>query len=189
MDTQLHHEGRTRPLNRPHPHPSAPPLHHLQLPLPLPTHRRRVAALVFCEQWCSCYVHASQDILLEEGCLWKDDLVWFMHSNGDGHQSLKGGHNLAVVLSGKDQIVPAETMRMYLMGEPLPIVRWVGRAQCSTSFTDLLYSVTWLVKREEALGDAWGSILPAVGPCDGFWYWGVPSTGFRCLGLVRFASH
>jgi hypothetical protein len=83
----------------------------------------------------------------EEGCLWKDDLVRFMHGeetnengNRDGLQSLKGSRNLAVVLSGKDQIVPAETVRMYLTGEHLPSARWVGRARRSTSSTDPSYS-------------------------------------------------
>jgi len=83
----------------------------------------------------------------EEGCLWKDDLVRFMHGeeadvdgygpgDGDsenGHPRRKGARNLAVALAGKDQIVPSEAVRLYLTGEPEQTARWVGRARCSSS--------------------------------------------------------
>jgi hypothetical protein len=77
----------------------------------------------------------------EEGGLWGDDLARYMASGdvadedpyvvegGETARLLKPqrGRNLAIVLAGKDQIVPAETVRRYLTGEPEPSARWVGR--------------------------------------------------------------
>lgn len=77
----------------------------------------------------------------EESCLWKDDLVRFVCSeemdvgcngigneDGNGNVSRKTSRNLAISLAGSDQIVPAETVRRYLIGEPQPSARWIGRA-------------------------------------------------------------
>ncbi|KAG1888496.1 hypothetical protein F4604DRAFT_954451 [Suillus subluteus] len=60
-------------------------------------------------------------------------------ANGDGDGDglgRKGGHNLAVALAEKDQIVPAEIERRYLTGELQPSARWVGRARSPLSSGD-----------------------------------------------------
>lgn len=48
--------------------------------------------------------------------------------DGNGNLSRKTSRNLAISLAGSDQIVPAETVRRYLIGEPQPSARWIGRA-------------------------------------------------------------
>ncbi|KAF9460635.1 hypothetical protein BDZ94DRAFT_887447 [Collybia nuda] len=79
----------------------------------------------------------------EEGGLWGSDLAQYMASSNvadeDSSVYVEGesetarlltvsrGRNLAIVLAGKDQIVPAETVRRYLTGEPEPSARWVRR--------------------------------------------------------------
>ena len=72
----------------------------------------------------------------EEGAVWKDDLKRIMRGEdgadgvhyGDGVNGGMGGRkkcrNLAVVLAGKDQIVPAEIVRRYLTDDSEPMERW-----------------------------------------------------------------
>ncbi|KAG6847672.1 hypothetical protein H0H93_006625, partial [Arthromyces matolae] len=70
-----------------------------------------------------------------EGVAWKEDLRRWMRAggdrlpdstgaNGDGEQK---GRNIAIVLSGADQIVPAEMLRLYLTGEPEPSSMWIRK--------------------------------------------------------------
>jgi len=66
----------------------------------------------------------------------------FVRGGDDGNGTLSGagGRNMAVVLAGKDQIIPAETVWGYLTGEPQPRARWVGKAGGSGSSADSLCS-------------------------------------------------
>jgi pimeloyl-ACP methyl ester carboxylesterase len=91
----------------------------------------------------------------EEGCLWGDDLVRFVcgadvsvEGDDDDLGRTKGGHNLAVVLAGKDQIVPADTVRGYLTGELQPKARWLGKARCSGP-SSCSTTYPWFVKTDE----------------------------------------
>lgn len=69
-----------------------------------------------------------------EGVAWKEDLRRWMRAeplgNGDinagEHNQRWGGRHVAIVLAGKDQIVPAESVRRYLTGLPEACLRWVG---------------------------------------------------------------
>lgn len=50
-----------------------------------------------------------------EGGLWREDV----------DEWVSGGRSAAVVLGGKDQIVPAEAIRRYLTGEARSVAHWV----------------------------------------------------------------
>ncbi|KAF5378352.1 hypothetical protein D9615_008760 [Tricholomella constricta] len=85
-----------------------------------------------------------------EGVAWREDVRAWMRARvrvrvpqregeGDGDEGGYGvemigrgrgrgrGRNVAVVLAGKDQIVPAESVRRYLTGMEEACARWVGR--------------------------------------------------------------
>jgi len=72
----------------------------------------------------------------EEGALWKDDLREIMRGeNGgdycDGVGGRKRCRNLAIVLGGEDQIVPAETVRRYLTDDSEAVERWRAKGWAS----------------------------------------------------------
>ncbi|KAF8065392.1 hypothetical protein FPV67DRAFT_1502693 [Lyophyllum atratum] len=107
-----------------------------------------------------------------EGVAWAEDMQKWMRAEDDersdkdvvhaaingnivsgpqaaGAATRKRGRNLAMVLAGKDQIIPAENIRRYLTGSPKASARWVGRgwadwdqASLNTAETDGRNSVS-----------------------------------------------
>ncbi|KAF9481942.1 hypothetical protein BDN70DRAFT_991545 [Pholiota conissans] len=65
-----------------------------------------------------------------EGGLWREDLIAFINGNeSKGTSSAnhsKAPRNLAIVLGGMDQVVPAEAVREYITREPAMKEYWVG---------------------------------------------------------------
>ena len=65
-----------------------------------------------------------------EGGIWREDMAVFMRGRSQetapGSAATKG-RNIAVVLGGLDQIVPAEAVRRYLTHEEKWEARWVGK--------------------------------------------------------------
>ncbi|KAG6911416.1 hypothetical protein DXG01_016513 [Tephrocybe rancida] len=65
-----------------------------------------------------------------EGVAWKEDIRRWMRAEDHGNPSQNKqarGRNVAVVLAGADQIVPAESVRRYLTEEVEPSAKWIGR--------------------------------------------------------------
>ncbi|KAG5644410.1 hypothetical protein DXG03_008577 [Asterophora parasitica] len=147
----------TPSLPIPHAHPLLPKLAHTLLidPIPVLLHLPPVAhnflyrAPREAAEWQLWYF-ASTDpdvartlgraFFWTEGVAWKEDVRGWMRVdtpagteiNGAAtHTSAVGGssrrRHIAMVLAGKDQIVPAESVRRYLTGSPEASARWVGK--------------------------------------------------------------
>jgi hypothetical protein len=68
-----------------------------------------------------------------ECVVWREDIEVFLSGNSVDGPAVTGGldsnrfRNMAVVLGGMDQVVPAEAIRRYLTGEKKWKERWLGR--------------------------------------------------------------
>ncbi len=84
-----------------------------------------------------------------------------------------GGRSVAVVLGGKDQIVPAEAIRRYLTGEARPVAHWVESSEVGAE-TEARLMVGWYGSTSQSpariypRGKAGGAVQSCVGPCGNF---------------------